>query len=460
MTTASEHPSFLGDRPMPYCRGCGHGIVARRLNEALLRLGLDASQVVLTTDIGCVGLVDPLFPGVHTVHTIHGRSTAVAAGAVLADALLGEGRMKNIVMIGDGGATIGLLHLTQAALLNVDVTVLLHNNMLYGMTGGQHSALTPAGFATSTTLQGNWVPAVDMEQVLRGCHGGFFARVLATDTDLASVIAEAIDFPGFALVEILELCTGFGVPMNKMDGKALRAIAESEGHALGIRFRRDERRPYHALYRERFPVGQEAVLAPPPAAGTASAVPSAGGAAPALAHGLKRPYAVIIAGSAGERVQTAAAILCQAGVLSGLHCIQKNDYPVTVGSGFSVSEVKLSPEPILYTGIDAADAVIITSADGLREVRSRGDLARLGPGALVVADESVAADVAAQRALPLPLRRRLSADTAALGAVAALNARTGLLDAAALVAAAEALGLADASVRRALATAPGLASSA
>jgi pyruvate/2-oxoacid:ferredoxin oxidoreductase beta subunit len=55
-----------------------------------VRLQLDPSQIVLTTDIGCVGLVDPLFPAVHTVHTIHGRSTAIAAGAVLADTLLGE----------------------------------------------------------------------------------------------------------------------------------------------------------------------------------------------------------------------------------------------------------------------------------------------------------------------------------------------------------------------------------
>ncbi|MBI5627827.1 MAG: 2-oxoacid:ferredoxin oxidoreductase subunit beta, partial [Candidatus Rokubacteria bacterium] len=151
MTASRARGSYLSERPFPYCKGCGHGLVARRLNEALLRLGLDPGDVVLTSDIGCVGLVDPLFPGLHTVHTIHGRSTAVATGAVLADALLGDGRMKNIVMIGDGGATIGLLHLAQAALMNVDLTVLLHNNMLYGMTGGQHSALTPAGFVTTTT---------------------------------------------------------------------------------------------------------------------------------------------------------------------------------------------------------------------------------------------------------------------------------------------------------------------
>ncbi|MBI2525686.1 MAG: 2-oxoacid:acceptor oxidoreductase family protein [Candidatus Rokubacteria bacterium] len=428
--TAPEQPSFLGDRPFPYCKGCGHGLVARGLGRALAGLGLDPSQIVLTTDIGCVGLVDPLFPAVHTVHTIHGRSTAVAAGAVLADALLGEGRMKNIVMIGDGGATIGLLHLTQAALMNVDLAVLLHNNMLYGMTGGQHSALTPEGFATSTTLQGNWVPALDMEQLLRGCQAGFFARQLATDAELATVIAEAIAFPGFALVEILELCTGFGVPLNHMDGKALRALAEADGRQLGRLIHRKDRRPYHKVYRAHFPApsGPPGAVQPPEAP------------APAFPHRLQRPVTLVIAGSAGERVQTAAATLCQAAVLSGLHCVQKNDYPVTVGSGFSLSEVKLSPEPILYTGTEAPDAVLITSADGLREIRGRGDLGRLAPGALVIADESLAADLPVRGALCLPLRRALSPAAAALGAVAVLNHRRGILAREALLAATAGLG--------------------
>jgi 2-oxoglutarate/2-oxoacid ferredoxin oxidoreductase subunit beta len=430
--------SLLSDRPMPYCRGCGHGQVARRLDEALGRLQLDASQIVLTTDIGCVGLVDPLFPGVHTVHTIHGRSTAVAAGAVLADRVLGEGRMKNIVMIGDGGVTIGLLHLAQAALMNVDVTVLLHNNMLYGMTGGQHSALTPEGFATSTTAAGNWLPALDMESFLRGCHGGFYARQLATDRDLAAVIAEAVAFPGFALVEILELCTGFGVPMNDLDGKSLRALAEADGRALGVRFRRSERPPYHVLYRERFPA---------PSAKPAAATPPA---ERAFAHRLERPLSVVIAGSAGERVQTAGAVLAQAAALSGLHCIQKNDYPVTVGSGFSLSEIKLSAEPILYTGIDAPSAILVCSDAGLREVRGRRDLERLASGGVVIGDESVATDLPAGRSLALPLRRMLSGDGAALGAVVVLLERLQVLERVAVLAAVDTVASKDASALRAV----------
>lgn len=436
--------TFLAERAFPYCKGCGHGIVARRLDEALVRLGLDASQVVITSDIGCVGLVDPLFPRVHTVHTIHGRSTAIAAGAVLADAILGDGRMKNIVAIGDGGASIGLVHLSQAALMNVDLTVLLHNNMVYGMTGGQHSALTPEGFATSTTPGGNWVPAVDMEQFVRSCQGPYFARKVATDPDLADVIAEAISFPGFALVEVLELCTGYAVPFNHLTGQALRTLAEAQGQHLGVLVRRDDRRPYHEVYRARFPQvdgAQEGREASPPG------VPADG----EFRHGLERPMGIVIAGSAGERVQTAAAVLCQAAVLSGLYCVQKNDYPVTVGSGFSVSEVKLSAEPILYTGVDAPDAVMVVSADGLNEVRGRGDMTRLAPGGLVLADASLPAEAFPEGVVMVPLRASLSAGLAAMGAVALLVRRTGILVPEALTAAIEVLGLKDAAgLRRAI----------
>ena len=137
---------------------------------------------------------------------------------------------------------------------------------------------------------------------------------------------------------------------------------------------------------------------------------------------------MVVAGTAGERVQSAAAILAQAAVLSGLHCIQKNDYPVTVGSGFSVSEVKLSPEPILYTGTDRPDAILVVSSDGLAKV----DVSR--PDALVVGDDTLTLPKHARR---LPLRKELGATSAALGAIGAFVARTRLLDPTALEAAAQ-----------------------
>ncbi len=307
--------------------------------------------------------------------------------------------------------------------MNADVTVLLHNNMLYGMTGGQHSALTPEGFATSTTPQGNWVPAIDLEHFLRRCQGPYFARKLATDADLGETMAEAMAFPGFAVVEILELCTGFGVPLNRLSDPSLRRMAEERGLRLGVLIKREDRRPYHEVYRARFPTRE----------GDA-AMDEHGDERPTFEHRLKRPTTLVLAGSAGERVQTAAAIVCQAAVLSGLHCVQKNDYPVTVGTGFSLSEIKLSPEPILYTGADEPDGVLIVSADGLREVTSRGDLGRLAPGGMVLVDASLAEQVAA--CASLPLRSDLSPSMAALGAVCAFAARTGALQREALVAAA------------------------
>ena len=434
MTETPE--TFLADRPFPYCKGCGHGVVARRLSEALVRIGIAPEQVVLTSDIGCVGLVDPHFPSVHTVHTIHGRSTAIAAGAVLADGVLGDGAIKNLVMIGDGGATIGLLHLSQAALMNVDVTVLLHNNMLYGMTGGQHSALTPEGFATSTTPEGNWIPALDMAEFVKSCQGGFFARKLATDADLADVIAAAVAHPGFAMVEILELCTGFAVPLNRMDGKSLRTLADARGHALGILIQHTQREPYHSVYKRRFP-RREATVDPRPTAPAAR-----------FPNHVERAMTLVVAGSAGERVQSAAALLAQAAVLSGLHCVQKNDYPVTVGSGFSLAEVKLSPEPILFTGSDAPDVLLIVSADGLKEVKARGDLARLATAGQILADESVAEGLPAERTLSLPLRKQLSPDAAALAALAVWVRRSDALSIDALFAALELLGGKGAAAQR------------
>jgi pyruvate/2-oxoacid:ferredoxin oxidoreductase beta subunit len=141
--------------------------------------------------------------------------------------------LKPVVMIGDGGAMIGLLHLVHAAQLNVDVTVLVHNNFLFGMTGGQHSALTPLEFVTATTPAGNYTPPLDLVALLRAAHAGFLARQYATDTDLDAVIAEAIAYPGFALIEILELCTAYGTRWNELTGSTLKEMTRLQGYAIG-----------------------------------------------------------------------------------------------------------------------------------------------------------------------------------------------------------------------------------
>ncbi|RPJ84863.1 MAG: 2-oxoglutarate synthase, partial [Acidobacteria bacterium] len=101
---------LLKDAPLPYCKGCGHGFVTKALGRALEQLQLDPADAVIVTDIGCVGLAEVMFDTPHLVHTTHGRSPAFAIGLGLADSVLGAATMKPIVLIGDGGATIGVSH--------------------------------------------------------------------------------------------------------------------------------------------------------------------------------------------------------------------------------------------------------------------------------------------------------------------------------------------------------------
>lgn len=392
----------MPDATLPYCKGCGHGLVLRALDAALTKVQRPAHEVVIVSDIGCVGLADALFAGPHTVHTTHGRSTAFATGMALADEVMGGGRLKPIVLIGDGGAMIGLGHLVHAALVNPAVTVVVHNNFLFGMTGGQNSAYTPLEFVTATTPAGNAVPPLDLGQVLLASRASFVARKLATDRDLPEVLAHAIAHPGFAVVEILELCTAFATRWNPLTGAQLKAVADAAGYQLGIL--RDAPRPRAAdTFTPR----------------TARTVPPGERGNPVeFSAQLTRPVGLVMAGSAGEGVQTAASILASAAMRAGLQATQKNDNPVTQGTGFSVSEVILSPDQILFTGIEEPDALLVVSDDGCRELGRGGVFGRVGETSLVIADADVTLPELPCRVVRVPFRNAAGPKAAATAAVA------------------------------------------
>jgi pyruvate/2-oxoacid:ferredoxin oxidoreductase beta subunit len=411
-STIAHLESYLVNNPrFPFCKGCSHTTVLRKLNEALVALQIPPQDAVLVTDIGCIGLADALFENVHTVHTTHGRSTAFATGMALADSVLADGRLKPIVLIGDGGAMIGLQHLVHAAMLNVDVTVLICNNFVYGMTGGQGSGLTPECFMTATTPHGNPVPPADLCAILAASNAAFVARTTALEPSFPALLQQAIGFKGFAAVEILELCTEFAVPMNELTGKKLRAVAEQNRWQIGIM--RAEERPTFA---ERI---KDLQKTPRHEAGQ----PVQPQRAP-LAH----PISIVLAGSAGERVQSAATTLCQAAAISGLHITQKNDNPVTQGSGFSTSEMWLSPSPIDFTGIEHPDFIVITSEDGLREMIGQRMFDRLTPSALVYLDDSLAPPEGVHPVHRVAFRKTFGADRAALGALVFVARKHNLLD--------------------------------
>ncbi len=377
--TSGSITSYFVDQPrFPFCKGCGHQSVLRRLNDALVSLQLPPDKVALVTDIGCIGLTDALFKDIHTVHTTHGRSTAFATGIALADSLLADGKLKTIVLIGDGGAMIGLQHLVHAAMLNVDVTVLICNNFVYGMTGGQGSGLTPECFVTATTPKGNIVPPVDICEILTASNAPFVARTVATDRSLSDLLAKAIAYNGFAAIEILELCTEFAVPQNKLDGQRLYDIAKKNGWGVGILAERMDRSPYAVRYREE-------VLNKTDVVSQLDAIHRIGTRIPTL----KKPVSILLAGSAGERVQSSAGLVATAAVAAGLNITQKNDNPVTQGSGFSVAELWFSAHEIGFTGITRPDFLLVTSVDGWREMYSQRVFARLDRSSALYIDETL-----------------------------------------------------------------------
>ncbi|HSG79272.1 MAG TPA: thiamine pyrophosphate-dependent enzyme, partial [Acidimicrobiia bacterium] len=143
--TVTPLETYRNETPYPFCPGCGHGTILDALDEALRRLGRPPEEVVIVSDIGCAGLSDQYF-GTSAFHGLHGRSVTYATGIKLA-----RPDLEVVVIMGDGGTGIGGTHLVNAARRNVGITVLVFNNMNFGMTGGQHSTTTPEGSITSTT---------------------------------------------------------------------------------------------------------------------------------------------------------------------------------------------------------------------------------------------------------------------------------------------------------------------
>jgi len=354
------HQTYRNERDYPFCPGCGHGLILNQLNAALVKLGLDPRRVVIVTDIGCQGLGDQYFT-THAFHGLHGRSIAYASGIKLADPGL-----KVIVIMGDGGTGIGGAHLLNAARRNIGLTVLVFNNFNFGMTGGEHSVTTPPGGITATTRAGNVERPLDICATVAVNGAGYVWRGTAFDRDLADIIGEAIQSESFALLDIWELCTAYYVPNNEFSRKSLEATRAALGMAAGV-LHRETRVEYARALRGAEEQGIRDADGQRRPCGGEGEKPLRPRLLPALfSSPLEREFRFVIAGSAGGKVRSTARLIGEAAILSGLWAAQQDDYPVTVQTGHSISELIFSPREILFTGVTRPDALILVSEDGRR----------------------------------------------------------------------------------------------
>ena len=331
--------------PFPFCPGCGHGTILQALDRALVAQQWDPQSVVIVTDIGCVGLSDRYFD-TNAFHGLHGRSITYATGVKLANPDL-----HIVVLIGDGGCGIGGNHLINAARRNVGITVLVANNFNFGMTGGEHSVLTPHDAITATTEIGNVEWPLDLCATVNVCGAGFVARSTVFNTDLDALIARALQHDGFGLIDIWELCTAYFSPNNRFTKSAMMERLEYGGWATGV-LEENDRTEYTRRIRqqrsreEQRPPNKKMLLEP------------------RYTPGLDRRLKVVIAGAAGGKVRSTGHLLGRSAILSGLYATQRDDYPVTVMTGHSVCEVILDTAPIGYTGITRPDVLILVAEEG------------------------------------------------------------------------------------------------
>ncbi len=193
--------------PHIWCPGCGHGIIFKALLRAIDSLRLEKDDVMLVSGIGCASRL-PGYADFNTLHTTHGRALPFAIGAKVINP-----KMNVIITAGDGDAVaIGGNHFIHTCRRNVDMTLIIFNNSIYGMTGGQVSPTTPFGANASTTPYGNLSYHLDFLKLAEGAEATYIARASTYHVKLLEkVIRDAIAHKGFSVVEVLEDCpTAYG----------------------------------------------------------------------------------------------------------------------------------------------------------------------------------------------------------------------------------------------------------
>lgn len=218
-----------GRLPHIWCPGCGNGIVTGAIVKAIDTLAIEKDNIAVVSGIGCSSRASG-YLDFNTVHSAHGRALPVATGIKLT-----EPRLKVIVVTGDGDATaIGGNHFIHAARRNIDITVVLYNNNIYGMTGGQYSPLTPTNSRATTAQYGTVDRPFDVTELARGAGATFVARATTFHTQLLSdVIAQGIQHEGFSIIEAITACPiSFG-RQNKM-GSAPNMMKWQKEHGVMV----------------------------------------------------------------------------------------------------------------------------------------------------------------------------------------------------------------------------------
>jgi 2-oxoglutarate ferredoxin oxidoreductase subunit beta len=243
-----------GVKPI-WCAGCGDFSVLAAMTKALAALALPPEQVAVVSGIGCSSRI-PAYTSVYGFHGVHGRALPIATGLKIA-----RPDLTVLVTGGDGdGLSIGGNHFLHACRRNVDLTYVIMDNQVYGMTKGQASPTTdPDWSGSKLTPEGSGINPFHPLVVALAAGANFIARCSSSDpNNVAEIIAEGIRHPGFSLIQVLSPCVTFrpeqkewkrqvrtaAVDVTDDPARAARRLMTDDGFNVGKVLYKGSRAPF------------------------------------------------------------------------------------------------------------------------------------------------------------------------------------------------------------------------
>jgi 2-oxoglutarate/2-oxoacid ferredoxin oxidoreductase subunit beta len=258
----STFKDFRNNIKPNWCPGCGDFSVQAAIQRAAANVGLEPENLAVVSGIGCSGRISGYINS-YGFHGIHGRSLPIAQGVKMAN--------RDLTVIasgGDGdGFAIGMGHTVHAIRRNIDVTYIVMDNQIYGLTKGQTSPRSELGFKTKSTPTGSIESAISIMELAISAGAGFVAQSFSSDLkELTSIIEQGINHKGFSFINVFSPCVTFNkvntyewfkeniVKLDSIEGydptsraQAVNTLMEHNGLVTGLIYQNKERPSYEQL---------------------------------------------------------------------------------------------------------------------------------------------------------------------------------------------------------------------
>jgi 2-oxoglutarate ferredoxin oxidoreductase subunit beta len=245
-----------------WCPGCGDFSVQAAIQRAAANVGLEPKDLAVVSGIGCSGRISGYINS-YGFHGIHGRSLPIAQGVKMAN--------RDLTVIasgGDGdGFAIGMGHTVHAIRRNIDITYIVMDNQIYGLTKGQTSPRSDVGFKTKSTPQGSVESALSIMELALTAGATFVAQSFSSDLkELTSLIEQGIQHKGFSLINVFSPCVTYNkvntydwfkenlTSLSTMEGydagnraTAMQTLMEKKGLVTGLIYQNKEQKSYQEL---------------------------------------------------------------------------------------------------------------------------------------------------------------------------------------------------------------------